>query len=80
MRLTPVLPLLIACSATVAAWKNPAKSASLTEPLFGTHDFIAFKAYVLAGRPSWVRFNLRSYFIGTEAPDNGFMPADAEDA
>jgi hypothetical protein len=27
-----------------------------------------------------VRFNLRFCFIGTEAPDNGFMPADAEDS
>jgi len=75
-----VLALSVIGSPISAGWKNPAKSPSLNEPLFGTHDYIAFKAYVLVGRPSWVRFNLRSYFIGTEAPDNGFMPADAEDS
>ena len=60
------------------AWKNPRQSSSLSQPLVGTHDYIAFKGYVLAGRPSFIRPNLNAYFTGTEAPDNGLKPADAE--
>ena len=46
-------------------------------PVFGTHDWIAYKGYVLAGRPTFIRTNLNAYFIGTEVPDNGFKPANA---
>jgi hypothetical protein len=42
--------------------------------VFGTHDWIAFKGYVLAGRPAFIKDNLNRFFIGTEAPDNGFNP------
>jgi Zinc dependent phospholipase C len=47
-------------------------------PVFGTHDWIAFKGYVLAGRPAFIQNNLNRYFIGTEAPDNGFKPSNAD--
>jgi hypothetical protein len=63
---------------TTSAWKNPRQSDTLDTPIFGTHDWIAFKAYVLAGRPTFIRTHLNRYFIGTEAPDNGFRPDDAE--
>jgi hypothetical protein len=33
---------------------------------------------VLAGRPAFIKSNLNRYFIGTEAPDNGFKPSNAE--
>jgi hypothetical protein len=72
------LGAMVALSLTTAsAWKNPRKSSTLTTPVFGTHDWIAYKGYVLAGRPTFIRNNLNAYFIGTEAPDNGFKPANA---
>lgn len=55
------------------AWKNPTQSKSTDKPLFGTHDYIAYKAYRMAG-PSklpWLKKNLNFYFLGTEAPDWG---------
>ena len=73
-----ICALVILSFSPVSAWKNPRRSDILNSPVFGTHDWIAFKAYVLAGRPSFIRNNLNRYFIGTEAPDNGFRPADAE--
>jgi hypothetical protein len=42
------------------------------------HDWIAFKGFVLAGRPAFIKNNLNRYFIGTEAPDNGFKPPNAD--
>jgi hypothetical protein len=74
-----VICLLVVLSlTTLSAWKNPRKSETLDTPVFGTHDWIAFKGYVLAGRPSFIKSNLNRYFIGTEAPDNGFKPTNAE--
>ena len=73
-----VCALVVLSFSTVSAWRHPRQSASLNAPVFGTHDWIAYKAYVLAGRPGFIRNNLNRYFIGTEAPDNGFRPADAE--
>ena len=35
--------------APLSAWKNPRQSATLNTPIFGTHDWVAFKGYVLAG-------------------------------
>jgi hypothetical protein len=64
--------------AAASAWKNPRQSDTLDTPIFGTHDWIAYKAYVLADRPAFIRNHLNRYFIGTEAPDNGFRPDDAE--
>lgn len=78
LRAVVVGVLVVLSLSTLSAWKNPSKSGSLDSPVFGTHDYIAFKAYVLTGRPSFIRNNLNSYFIGTEAPDNGFRPDDAE--
>jgi hypothetical protein len=66
--------------APLSAWKNPRKSATLNTPVLGTHDWIAFKGYVLAGRPAFIKSNLNRYFIGTGAPDNGFKPSNAEGA
>jgi hypothetical protein len=70
--------LAVICIAPLAAWKNPSKSPSLNKPIFGTHDWVAYEGYVLAGRPAFIKNNLNRFFIGTEAPDNGMKPADAE--
>ena len=69
---------LVVSFAPLSAWKNPRKSDTLNTPVFGTHDWIAFKGFVLAGRPAFIKNNLNRFFIGTEAPDNGFKPANAE--
>ena len=69
---------LVLSFAPLSAWKNPRKSDTLNTPVFGTHDWIAFKGFVLAGRPAFIKNNLNRFFIGTEAPDNGFKPANAE--
>ena len=75
-----VCVILVLSFAPLSAWKNPRQSATLNTPIFGTHDWVAFKGYVLAGRPAFIKNNLNRFFIGTEAPDNGFKPADAEGA
>jgi hypothetical protein len=72
--------LVVLSLTPLSAWKNPSKSESLNTPVFGTHDWIAFKGYVLAGRPAFIKNHLNRYFIGTEAPDNGFKPSNAEGA
>ena len=33
------------------AWGNGGTSPDLDHPIFGAHDYIAFKAYEMAGRP-----------------------------
>ena len=60
----------------MSGWKNARQSDTLNTPVFGTHDWIAFKD-VLAGRPAFIKNNLNRYFIGTEAPDNGSSPNGA---
>jgi hypothetical protein len=73
-----VCALVVVGFVPLSAWKNPRPSDALNSPVFGTHDWIAYKGYVLAGRPAFIKNNLNRFFIGTEAPDNGFKPANAE--
>jgi hypothetical protein len=65
----------VLCVATafpsLEAWSNGGKSTSASVPKFGTHDYIAFKGYELAGKPSFIKNNINAFFIGTEAPDAG---------
>jgi hypothetical protein len=70
--------LVVLSFAPLSAWKNPRKSTTLNTPVFGTHDWIAFKGYVLAGRPAFIKNNLNRFFIGIEAPGNGFKPVNAD--
>jgi hypothetical protein len=44
----------------LTAWKNPTKSPALSKPVFGTHGWVAFKGYVLAGRPAFIKEQLES--------------------
>ena len=60
--------LVVFSFAPLFAWKSPTKSESLNAPIFGTHDWVAFKGYVLAGRPAFIANHLNRVFIGTEAP------------
>jgi hypothetical protein len=53
---------LVLSFAPLSAWKNPRKSDTLNTPVFGTHDWIAFKGFVLAGRPAFIKNNLNRFF------------------
>ncbi len=81
MRKTLVTIALIFLIAVPAqSWKNGGDSKDANHPVFGTHDYVAFQGYKLAG-PSklpWLRKNLNAYFLGTEAPDVGAKLAGAE--
>lgn len=48
---------LILSFAPLSAWKNLRDSTTLNTPVFGTHNWIAFKSYVLAG----LRHSLNRY-------------------
>ena len=74
-----VCVILVLSFAPLSAWKNPRQSATLNTPISAR----------TTGSPSRATFwravrlhqnNLNRFFIGTEAPDNGFKPADAEGA
>ena len=44
-------------AASPAAWSNGGHSTSMNIPKFGTHDYIAFKGYAMAGTPSFIKQN-----------------------
>jgi hypothetical protein len=70
---TLVCAVLVWCCVASApqAWSNGGKSTSTSIPKFGTHDYITFQGYKLAGQPNVIKQNLNAFFIGTEAPDFG---------
>ena len=63
--------LLLSCSALTGAWRNGGDKASGDR--FGTHDYIGFVAFkrAPAAHVTYIKNNLRAFFIGTEAPDTG---------
>src|SRR5262245_257391 len=74
-----VILCLFAClliSITGLGWSNGGTSTSVTKPKFGTHDWIAYEAYRIAKQDvnlQWLRDEVYTYFIGTEAPDVGVL-------
>jgi len=62
---------VLAAFPSIEAWSNGGESTSANIPKFGTHDYIAFKGYELADKPTFIKNNLNAFFIGTEAPDFG---------
>jgi len=46
-----VCVILVLSFAPLSAWKNLRQSATLNTPIVGSHDWVTFKGYVLAGRP-----------------------------
>ena len=70
-RLAGAVLVLFFVTSAPQAWSNGGKSTSANIPKFGTHDYIAFQGYKLAGRPDFIKQNLNAFFIGTEAPDSG---------
>jgi hypothetical protein len=56
------------------AWKNGGTSMGISTVKFGTHDWILWKAYLLAKDDAdlaWLKSNINYAFFGTEAPDLG---------
>lgn len=70
---------LILCSVNElfgASWGNGGKSSKLNNPKFGTHYWIAYEGYRMASGEanlSWLKSNLNTFYIGTEAPDLGAL-------
>ncbi|HEU5256526.1 MAG TPA: hypothetical protein VFU28_11080 [Vicinamibacterales bacterium] len=54
--------VLLMATATVTAWSNGGHTKTLTKPIFGTHDYIAFRGYVMAHQPLFIKQNLNAYF------------------
>jgi hypothetical protein len=57
----------------LAAWHNGIKSATPNGPKFGGHDYIAYQAYLLAGKPQWLTANMNVYLTGTAGPDTAVI-------
>lgn len=75
------LVLSLTLSASAGPWKNGGESKSVEQVIFGTHDWIVWKALLIAnenGEFEWLRANQNYMFFGTEAPDVGLskLPAD----
>jgi len=57
-----------------AEWKNGGQSQKISVVKFGTHDWILWKAYLIAKDDTdldWLDDNINYAFFGTEAPDVG---------
>ena len=71
------LLLLLAFTANASAyrpWKNGGQSSGVSTVKFGTHDWILWKAYLLAKDDvdlTWFNDQRHYAFFGTEAPDVG---------
>jgi zinc dependent phospholipase C len=73
-----VAAIVFATGIETAAWHNGIKSATPNGPKFGGHDYIAYQAYVLAGKPAWLTANMNVFLTGTAAPDTAVTkPAGA---
>lgn len=79
-RIALLLCLILLLTVPAHPWKNGGDTKDPSNPLFGTHDYIAYKGYRLAGASNvpWVRYYQRWYFLGTEAPDTGAKVDSAE--
>ena len=78
MRPVAVLLIVLLLLTSASSWKNGAKTTVFTQPTFGTHDYIAYKAYRVAdpAKVKWLRYHLNAYFAGTGAPDGGPKPPE----
>lgn len=54
------------------AWENGGRTKNISNPKYGTHDWIAEEALnILPGNEqTWIKDNIIYFFLGTEAPDN----------
>jgi len=69
--LLAALLLVMTCVSSLS-WSNGGQSTDVDHVLFGTHDYIAFKGYLLGGGETefpWIKSNMNWFFLGTEAPD-----------
>jgi len=72
--LTPISMSIFVTSGL--AWSNGGYSADLSNPDYGTHDWIAQHAldWLLPSEKQYILDNLAVYLYGTELPDNGGAP------
>ena len=69
-----LLCLLIVSTPAHGLWKNGGSSDDIDSIIFGTHDWIAWKAFLIANKDNefdWLKKNENYMFFGTEAPDLG---------
>ena len=72
-RFLAVFAVVLLFVSPASSWRNGGESAMNGTAGFGTHDYIALKAYELAGIADlpWITENVNVYLLGTEAPDVG---------
>ncbi len=54
------------------AWENGGRTKNISNPKYGTHDWIAEEAVKIlpVEEQTWIKDNIDYFFLGTEAPDN----------
>ena len=64
--------LLLLTNSIVSSWSNGGNTDVSNNPKYGTHDWIAETAvsFLPASESKWIKDNMVSFLIGTEAPDN----------
>ena len=69
-----ILSLLLVASIarTTAGWSNGGYSSNSSQPLYGTHDWIAEHAldWLPTQEKKYIQDNVQAYLYGTELPDN----------
>lgn len=71
-----LIVLAFVATASGRPWKNGGESSGISKVKFGTHDWILWKAYLLAKDDvdlEWLNTQKNYAFFGTEAPDLGKM-------
>jgi len=55
-----------------SAWENGGRTRNVSNPKYGTHDWIAEEALKLLpeNEQAWIKDNIIYFLLGTEAPDN----------
>ena len=64
--------MVASCFVTTDAWSNGGYSTDPTQPVYGTHDWIAQHAldWLPTNEKQYLTDNLAAYLYGTELPDN----------
>ena len=64
--------MVLSVSLNSTAWSNGGNSDDITNPDYGTHDWVAEKALAMlpASESQYIQDNLDYYLYGTELPDN----------
>jgi hypothetical protein len=68
--------ILITANVRITGWSNGGYSSDPSQPVYGTHDWIAQHAldWLPTQEKQYIQDNLASYLYGTELPDNNVAP------